>query len=373
MIDINNCKLDGRGVKQLAFLLYQNQNDHELVNQLVNRFSLEHLIKTKNNGLISNLLCYYISTNNIEIINEIITQSSNYDFNMMKRDYLNLSKYFYSTDVDVSIKYFNHIFSTDSVILSKDVDFLIENKMFILISLIPGLFIESSVNSYPLINGNDVKLKLKLKIKIIDSKIIDNIKDLVEKIMGIKYVNQLDHFVKTQNTIFDAIIDGGNVIHTRCGFIGQNSLNDLANLLKLVKNKVGNPLLVIHRRHLKTFPNLISCLNIMKISYYLTPYNMNDDIFILWFFLKYNSIPYIISNDKYRDHIFNFETNKKYVKDNKFNQFNQFNHVLHQQTLQYNLVQHTIDSPPQYSRCIQLENNRIYIPHLSGRFIELVI
>jgi hypothetical protein len=371
MIDINNYKLDEKGVKQLAFLLYQNNNDPGFVNQLINRFSLENLIKTKNNGLISNLLSYYISTNNVKKIEEIIIQSSNYDFNMMKRDYLNLSKYFYSIDIDVSIKYFNHIFSlvstsTDSVILSKDVDFLIKNKMFGLISLISGLFIESSINSYPLINGNDIKLKL----KIIDSKIINNIKDYVEKIMGSKYVKQLNHYVKTQNTMFDAIIDGGNVIHTRYGFIGQNSLNDLKNLLKLVKNKVGNPLLVIHRRHLKTCPNLISCLNIMKISYYLTPYNMNDDIFILWFFLKYNSTPYIISNDKYRDHIFKFETNKKYIKDNIFSQFN---HVLHQQTLQYNLVQHDIDSLPQYSRCIQLENNRIYIPHLSGRFIELFI
>jgi hypothetical protein len=377
--DINNYNLEGKGVNQLAFLLYQTQNDSNLVNQLVSRFSLENLIKTKNNGLISNLLLYYISTNDIEKIEKIISLGSIYDFNMMKRDYLNLAKYFYPIDINISIKYFNHIFSlvstnTDSVILSKDVDFLIENKMFSLISLISGLFIESSINSYPLVNGNERELKLKM----IDSKIIDNIKDYVEKIIGTESVKKLNQFVKTQMTNFDTIIDGGNVLHARTGLIGPSSLNDLKKLIELVKKEVGNPLLVIHRRHLKTLPNLISHLNAMKISYYLTPYNMNDDIFILWFFLNYGSVPYIISNDQYRDHIFKFETSKKgkmveSTKSQLDNNFSQFNYILHQQTLKYNLVQLSIDSQPTYSRCIQQENNRIYIPHLSGKFIELVI
>jgi len=378
-IDISNYNLDGKSVKQLAFLLYKTGNDSNLVNQLVSRFSLENLINTKNNGLISNLLLYYILTNDDEKIEEIIRLCSIYGFNMMKRDYLNLAKYFYPINIDGSIKYFNYIFSmvstsTDSVILSKDVDFLIENKMFGLISLIPGVFIESSINSYPLVNSNEIELKLKM----IDNKIIDNIKDYVEKNLGIETVKQLNQFVKTQMTNFDAIIDGGNVLHARSGLIGPSSLNDLENLMELVKKEVGNPLLVIHRRHLKTWPNIINRLNVMKISYYLTPYSMNDDIFILWFFLNYGSTPYIISNDKYRDHIFKFETSKKGIIANSNKSeldydFSQFNYILHQQTLKYNLVQLTIDSQPTYSRCIQQKNGRIYVPHLSGKFIELVI
>jgi hypothetical protein len=246
--------------------------------------------------------------------------------------------------------------------------------MFDLISLIHGLFIESSINSYPLVNSNEIELKLKM----IDNKIIDNIKDYVEKNLGIETVKQLNQFVKTQMTNFDAIIDGGNVLYARSGLIGPSSLNDLENLMDLVKKEVGNPLLVIHRRHLKTWPNLINRLNVMKISYYLTPYNMNDDIFILWFFLNYGSTPYIISNDKYRDHIFKFETSKKGIiansnKSELYYDFSQFNYILHQQTLKYNLVQHKIDSQPTHSRCIQQKNGRIYVPHLSGKFIELVI
>jgi hypothetical protein len=375
-ININNYNLDIKGVKQLAFLLYKIPNDSNLVNQIISKFSLENLIKTKNNGIISNLLCYYISINDINTIEEIIRLTSINNFNMMKRDYLNLAKYFYNDNIDISIKYFNHIFSmvsinTDSVILSKDIDFLIENKMFNLIILISGLFIESSINSYSLVDG----LEKSLKLKIIDSKIINNIKDYVENILGTKIVKQLNQFIKKQITNFVAIIDGGNVLHARSGIINPTSLIDLENLIKLVKKEIGNPLLIIHYRHLKTWPNLINQLNLMNISYYLTPYNMNDDIFILWFFLIFNSQSYIISNDKYRDHIFKFETSKKslMVNSNISYDFSQFNYILHQQTLKYNLVPYSIDSRPTYSRCIQLENNQIYIPHSSGKFIELII
>ncbi len=376
-IDISSYNLDGKGVKQLAFLLHQSNNDSNLVNQLVSKFSMENLIKTKNNGLISNLLHYYISTDNIEIINQIVSLANIHDFNMMKRDYLNLAKYFYQIDFDVSVKYFNHIFSmvstnTDSAILTKDIDFLIENKMFNLISLISGVFIESSINSYPLVDGNEKNLKLKM----IDSKIIDSIREYIETTIGITMMQQLNHFVDIQTHKFDAIIDGGNVLHARTGSINSGSLFDLENLIDLVKKKVGNPILVIHRRHLKTYPSLISRLNMLKISYYLTPYAMNDDIFIMWFFLKFDSSPYIISNDKYRDHIFKFETSKKNMMKNtpmlNYN-FSQFNHVLHQQTLKYNVSQNSINDSPSYSNCIQLQNDRLYIPHISGKFIELVI
>jgi len=369
-IDISKYNLEGKGIKQIAFLLYQTKNDSKLVNQLVSRFSLEKLIKTKNNGLISNLLIYFISINDFERIDEIVKLGNVYGFNMMKRDYLNLAKYFYSIDKDISIKYFNQIFSmvstsTESIILSKDVDFLIKNKMVDFLSLILGLFIESSVNSYPIVDGNERALKL----KTIDFAIIYSIKDYVENILGTNTVKQLNQFVENQNKNFDAIIDGGNILHARSGLICTNSLVDLKNLIELAKKEIDNPLLVIHRRHLKTCPTIISCLNKMKVSYYLTPYNMNDDIFILWFFLHFNSIPYIISNDKFRDHIFKLETSKKNMIID-YN-FSQFNNVLHQQTLKYNLVQFSIDKKPSYSRCIQQVNKQIYVPHSSGKFIEL--
>jgi hypothetical protein len=368
-INISDYKLDKKGVNQLAFLLYKNPTNSELVNQIVLTFSLENLIKTKNNGIISNLLLYFISINDTSNIEQIITLGAINKFSMMKRDYLNLAKYFYQIDINISVKYFSSIFSlvtnsTDAIIVSKDVDFVIENKLFILLGLISGLFVESSINSYPLVDGD----KKKLTLNTIDSKIIDTIKNYVEDIIGTEDVRKLNRFSCCQLTDFDAIIDGGNIIHARSGLINPSSLNDLKEVIEQVKEKIGNPLLVIHQRHLKKWPNLVSQL---KISCYLTPYNMNDDNFIMWFFLNYGSKPYIISNDKYRDHIFKLETsNKNMISEYSFSQFN---NILHQQILEYNISQYTINSKLEYSRCIQQHDKTIYVPHSSGKFIEINI
>jgi hypothetical protein len=369
-INVSNYKLEGKSVNQLAFLLYQTNNSQELVNQLILTFTLENLVKTKNNGLISNLLVYFISIGDTNKIMEILKYSQMNNFTMMKRDYLNLAKYFYQIDIDISMKFFSQVLirtstNTDSIILSKDIDFIIENKMFNLLTLISGLFIESSNLDYPLVNADEKSLEL----KTIDSDINLNIKQYIEKILGIDMVSQLKHYVSLQTKSFDAIIDGGNVLHSRTGHINPNSLSDLEIIISQVKKNIGNSLLVIHRRHLKTWPNLTSHLNKLKQSYYLTPYNMNDDTFILWFFLNYNSTPFIISNDRYRDHIFKFETSKK--SSGSIYNFSQFNHILHQQTLGYDILTQNIDFKPRYSKCIQIQNDKIYVPHTSGQFIEL--
>jgi hypothetical protein len=371
LIDISKYNLEAKSVKQLAFLLYQTNNDSQLVNQLVSKFSLENLIKTKNNGLISNLLLYYISSEDNDKIEEIIRLGQIHNLSLMKRDYLNLAKYYYQYDKDISIKFFEKILSmvssnTDSVIFPKDIDFIIENKMFELLSLTSGMFTQTTILGYPLIDGNDRALNL----KTIGEDIISNINDCFEKILGAE-VKNLKEFMGSRNKKFDVIIDGGNVIHARSGLVQPSSLNDLENIIGLVKTNIGNPLLVIHRRHIKTFPNLINRLNSLKINYYLTPYNMNDDIFILWFFLNLGSSPFIISNDKYRDHIFKFETSKKKITNEYA--LNQFHHILHQQTLGFDLISQTLDSIPTFSKCIQRQNGTIYVPHQSGKFIELFI
>ena len=201
----------------------------------------------------------------------------------------------------------------------------------------------------------------------INYELINDLSNLLEN----NAKNILEQFIKSQIKQFDAIIDGGNIIHARQGTINQYSLIDLENIISNIKKTIGNPLLVIHRRHLKTFPDLINKLKLMNVSYYLTPYNMNDDFYILWFFLKMNTNAFIISNDKYRDHIFKFETSKK----NIIYQYNlsQFNYILHQQTLDFDINTGYIKPKPTYSRCIQLKDGKIYVPHQNGNFIEITI
>lgn len=96
--------------------------------------------------------------------------------------------------------------------------------------------------------------------------------------------------------------------------------------------------------------------------YYLTPYNYDDDLFILWFFLHTNCQSFIISNDKYRDHIFNLNN----LKNDKFQEFK---YIIKQQTISYD-INMKCENFPTFSRCIQV-SDKIYIPHISGKFIEL--
>jgi hypothetical protein len=129
-----------------------------------------------------------------------------------------------------------------------------------------------------------------------------------------------------------AIIDGGSVVHSRGGNITVNSLNDLITISKVAQTTLGDPLVVIHKRHLKTIPNLEKEMQKNGISYYLTPHLMNDDLFILNFFLLLETKPYIITNDMYRDHIFKFEKSKGI----KFG-LSQFKDVVEQQTISFDI------------------------------------
>lgn len=49
----------------------------------------------------------------------------------------------------------------------------------------------------------------------------------------------------------------------------------------------------------------------------------------------------------------------------------QFKHILSQQSLEYNILTNIISQPLRVSRCIHIIENKIYIPHVSGQFIEI--
>lgn len=361
--------LDKKEANKIAFLLHQNQNDTDLINQLMTTYSLENLIKTNNSGLISNLLQFFITKHDdkqIEYIIEISNQK------LMKRDYLSLINYYYHTDLIKSIYILeNNILSktlhnNNFIILTKDINYIIENKLFKILEKLEGQFIETSNNDYPLINSE----QLDLKLKFIDDEINSRILEDVEKLLPDETKNNLNHLMKNKFRNIEALIDGGNVMHSNQGIINQQSVNNLELLITQVKKTVGNPLIIIHKRHLKIFPNMITSFNLLNVNYYLTNYGMNDDIFILWFFLKTGSKTFIISNDKYRDHIFKFETNKKLI--NVDFKMSIFNHIIQQQTLGFDIKDFKINPKPKHSKCIYLQNEKIYVPHVSGSFAEII-
>lgn len=368
-MEIYHQNLDTKGLIFFANLLYREKGNIELVNSLVARFSLNELVKTKHNGLISNLLVHFILIDNNEKICEIVHYSVIHEFAMMKRDFLNLAKYYYLTDIELSISFFKKILSlcssnTEPIIMQKDINFIIENKLFILLHQISELFIETTNSDYPIDIGSH------LERKTINTQIISSVMESITESLGTKTIGLLTNFMASQRMSFAAIIDGGNVLHSRTRSINHHSMNDLENIIVQTKQNIGEPLLVIHRRHLKTIPNLISRLDALHTSYYLTPYNTNDDIFIMWFFLAMNSKPFIVSNDNYRDHVFNFETVKK-TSDVEHN-MSSFHFILHQQTIKYNVLNNTFGPVPTCSRCIYIQDDgKIFVPHHHGHFIVI--
>jgi hypothetical protein len=250
----------------------------------------------------------------------------------------------------------------------KDINFILNNKLFKLLPYLLELFIEVDNSNFTLINPININLK-KININLyLLTFLINKIETEFNNII----LKQITSFHIKLNEI-KVIIDAGNILHNRQGNITQQSLIDLENIIINVITNIGTPLIIIHSKHFKTHPELINIFTRTGVIYYKTPYNINDDLFILWFFLKYNCEPYIISNDKYRDHIFKFNTltkNQSNIPNNDLNIF-QFKNIIKQQTLQYNTLVNEIQKPVNWSFCIQLIDNNIYIPHVSGNFIQI--
>jgi hypothetical protein len=371
-IDFNEYKLSKYDMNKLGFLFHKNKDNPEIILQAISFFGLENLINNKHNGIVSKILEYFISQSDEVTINKIISLINEIsDFHLMKRDYFNLIKYYYLIDTKKSINIFvNNILSkstsnTEYVIQSKDINFMIENKLFLLITKLNGLFIEASCD-FSCVNQDIINYDNKINVKIDNS-----IFETINKNLSSENKLYIENFWKINNEEFKVIIDGGNVLHSSQGKLNNESIYNLINIIKKTEQLFGKSLLIIHKKHLKTFPNLINQLKSTGVTYFLTPYKVNDDIFILWFFLNIENKPYIITNDKYRDHVFHFETVNK--KENTNLSMSQFKHVLSQQSLEYNINNTTISQPIRVSRCIHVIENKIFVPHILGHFIEIIL
>lgn len=337
------------------YMLHCSLNDKDKCTLLLEKIGIHNIINSKNNGLISNLLEYYIRYDN-NMINPLIQNLLKVDcFTLMKRDYLKLANYYYNDNYIMAESIFmNKIlskvnFNSDFILSSKDIDYMIENRMYRMLEKLENIHINSNMNMNIVTPQNlklvDMSQNIRESILLkIESMIPNNI-SFLEKNFGMKD--------------FKTIIDGGSVIHNRGGVIRNTSIMDLIN----ITNMCEKPIVVIHERHKKTIKMLELMFIQNNINYYFTPTHFNDDVFILWFFLK-NTGSYIVSNDKYRDHIFTLETKGKNINS-------QFNHILSQQTLEFNCIKMWLQDKPKYSKCIQKINNMLYVPHVSGKFIEI--
>ena len=302
---------------------------------------IEEIIKTidpyniNDNGVLSLILSYFIRNNDIRI-NLLLSNR------FMKRDYLMLSNYYYYSNYNYSLELFtkNILNNKNIQLLSKDIDYLIENKLYKLLILLKGYNINSTINTLPLYDYT-------YHLDNIDIDILKQIKDSIN-------INIYDFNNFLSNVTYDYIIDGCNILLHK----GKISKKNIENLYKIASNI--NCLVIIHKRHIKKNPEIKLNLDRLNIKYYLTPFNNNDDLFIMLAFIN-NPTKYIISNDKYRDHMFNY--------NQTLFDYNQFKNYLKQHTLSF--TYDSIESIKTNLQSIYLDNNNLIIPHISGKYIKL--
>ena len=326
-------------------LLLANDNDN--IKKMIETLTVNTILLSNHSGFISNFITFLINNNQIEDNIEKIEKSN---IMLMKRDYLQLINYYYNINQKKAINIFiNNIVPLNNF-MSKDIDYIINNKLYKLLGFLDGLFIKSNI-----INDNNININI-LKLKYLSDDITNDILDILKSKIG-----HLDKIIIRRK--INVIIDGCNVIHFNNGLITKTSFNDLKNIIIQSRETFGEPLVIIHSRHIKTIPKLIDLFNLLNVAYYLTPPNFDDDLFILNYFLEQKTKLFIISNDKYRDHIFKYSLNSMC----------QFKNIISQQTISYkysNDNDFIFSNKPTYSECIQVIDNTIYVPTTKS-FIEI--
>ena len=283
-------------------------------------------------------------------VSEII---HNGEFPLMKRDYLLYIINIYDTNPVEAIYIFNNYVLENFEILQKDIDLLIDNKCYHILKSLEGKYFTTTktknVIDYSCLKkyNFDIEMRIevcdKIKIKLEDKSFLD--------------------FITKINNYYDVIIDGGNILFS-CG--GKVSLKGYKYLLKIME-KFKNPLLIIHHRHRKKNKNekINLIINSINEKYYdniyKTPYGYNDDWYILFSSL-FLELP-IVSNDNFKDHIFEFEKSIPYKSHFLKNYFEHY-------TLNHNCISNKIQSIRKYNKCIQIIDDNIYIPTKDGFYLE---
>jgi hypothetical protein len=155
------------------------------------------------------------------------------------------------------------------------------------------------------------------------------------------------------NNHYKFILDGGNILYSEKGKLNNMSYKKLLKYYNYY-SKLGETLIVLHKKHSK-YINMLS----LKANIYFSPYQENDDLYILYFSLinKAN----IISNDEYYDHI-----DKYSIKENNFNFLKIY---LEEKLIKLNRI-NGYNYQENKTKVVQNIDNKIYIP-CNNNFIIL--
>ena len=291
---------------------------------IIDIYKIDTLVKSKNKGVISLMLQYGVLTNNMTVINAVKPYIS------MKRDFFTLiavNKHNQNICKEIFIE--NIDFKT---ICEKDIRFMIDNDLTFLFPLLKGQFIQINIIG-------SIKDDIRFKKYYLQNthKYINHFSKLVKN-------DILDKFLDKINFQYNYIIDAGNIIFSRNGEFGEHSVKDL----KTVIDKFQNNIIIIHQRHLK---NKDIKLILEGNNYFATPYNFNDDIFIILAYLK-NQVN-IITNDNFRDHTIDEHIFRAHLFDSLIKYKNNKGDI-------------TFDELRPYTRCVQVVDGITFIPGTEG-------
>lgn len=319
------------------------------------------------------ILKFYIEIENVNQLDNIILKYMKY---LDRKDLLEYVNFLYKIDKEKSIFVFNKLLLEHRHnISSKNLEFLVENKLNDIIKLLDGKYIKVKFE-------NNVSDFSNLRFYDFNSTIID---DTLNQIRNqIKNFQRLINFIELHISSFEKnknkqmLIDGGNVL-----FYTKNIENGYKNLILVINYyiKLGiQPILIIHPRHLKTsskgkqksskIVNYINTIkNNEKLLMYQTDYNVYDDFYIIYFALYFKIK--ILTNDKCRDHIFKLKTHKYNSED----YVNFIDNYLNDLIVNYNIFNETltindVDSL-NISKCIQVVNDKIYCPTTNNGYFIL--
>ena len=272
---------------------------------------------TREKGIITMVLRFAILEHDDARIASVFDRLS------MKRDYFALMVY--NPDPEYCIHLFTRYI--DAALLdSKDVRFIIENRLTFLFRYLDGKFLHDSQLTSggcdELVESDSYLSRYTLQGC---DHYIQKIVAQMEKDPKNKSQQHLAVLKKLgETTLYDAIIDGGNVLHSYNGIPNPDDLNAM---IQLVRQNGSNPLVVIHKSHTdeRRNPSYASRINavLRDVSHIITPIGMNDDLFILLAYLmriqkeeqKNGSRVSIITRDTYTDHMDKFKRAEKDVSD----------------------------------------------------------
>ena len=105
---------------------------------------------------------------------------------------------------------------------------------------------------------------------------------------------------------YDLVFDGNNILLNKKGVIEIESFWKMVHLFESATKSGYNPVVFIHARHLKTLKRMGLKVPFAFVS---TLYRYNDDWFSLYYAIKNNV--HLVSRDIFRDHVNQFDTQKK--------------------------------------------------------------